>query len=47
MKGGLKGMQKNVLVVDDDEDLSYIISDMLESYGYNVLIAENVKCFAP
>ncbi len=34
-------MQKNVLVVDDDEDLSYIISDMLESYGYNVLIAEN------
>jgi Response regulators consisting of a CheY-like receiver domain and a winged-helix DNA-binding domain len=38
---GLKGMQKNVLVVDDDEDLSYIISDMLESYGYNVLIAEN------
>lgn len=41
MKGGLKGMQKNVLVVDDDEDLSYIISDMLESYGYNVLIAEN------
>lgn len=34
-------MQKNILVVDDDEDLSYIISDMLESYGYNVLIAEN------
>lgn len=34
-------MQKNILVVDDDKDLSYIISDMLENYGYNVLIAEN------
>ena len=30
-----------VLIIDDDEDLSFIISDMLESYGYNVTCAEN------
>lgn len=29
-------MQKNILIVDDDEDLSYIIADMLENYGYHV-----------
>lgn len=29
-------MQKNILIVDDDEDLSYIIADMLEDYGYHV-----------
>lgn len=32
-------MQKNILIIDDDEDLSYIISDMLESYGYHVTTA--------
>lgn len=32
-------MQKNILIIDDDEDLSYIISDMLESYGYHVTVA--------
>lgn len=27
---------KQILLIDDDKDLSYIISDMLESYGYQV-----------
>lgn len=34
-------LQKSILVIDDDEDLSYIISDMLESYGYTVTCAKN------
>lgn len=29
-------MQKNILIIDDDEDLSDIIADMLFSYGYGV-----------
>ncbi len=28
--------KKQILVIDDDTDLSYIISDMLEDYGYSV-----------
>lgn len=28
--------KKQILIIDDDEDLSFIISDMLESYGYAV-----------
>lgn len=40
-------MQKNILIIDDDEDLSFIISEMLESYGYDVTRAENrEKAFA-
>lgn len=31
--------QKQILIIDDDEDLSFIISDMLESYGYQVTCA--------
>ena len=27
---------KKILIIDDDEDLSFVIADMLESYGYNV-----------
>lgn len=27
-------VKKKILIIDDDEDLSLIISDMLESYGY-------------
>lgn len=27
--------KKQILIIDDDEDLSLIISDMLESYGYS------------
>ena len=29
-------MKKQILIIDDDEDLSMIISDMLEDYGYGV-----------
>lgn len=28
--------EKNILIIDDDEDLSLILTDMLESYGYCV-----------
>lgn len=31
--------EKNILIVDDDEDLSFIISEMLEGYGYSVTTA--------
>lgn len=34
-------MPKQILIIDDDEDLSFIISEMLESYGYGVTCAEN------
>lgn len=34
-------MEKNILIVDDDEDLSYIIADMLENYGYCVKCAKD------
>lgn len=36
-------MGKHILIVDDDEDLSFIISEMLESYGYEVSHAENAS----
>ncbi len=32
-------MKKNILIIDDDEDLSLIIADMLEGYGYGVTLA--------
>lgn len=31
---------KHILIIDDDEDLSLIISDMLESYGYQTICAK-------
>lgn len=31
----------NILIVDDDKDLSFIISEMLESYGYKVTCADS------
>ena len=31
----------NILIVDDDKDLSYIIAEMLEDYGYTVTKAES------
>ena len=34
-------MNKSILIVDDEEDLSFIISEMLENYGYQVSCAEN------
>ena len=33
--------KKQILIVDDDEDLSFIISDMLQGYGYTVTCAES------
>lgn len=38
-KGGDNMSQKHILIIDDDEDLSFIITDMLESYGYKVTCA--------
>ena len=32
---------KKILIIDDDIDLSFIISEMLKSYGYEVKTAEN------
>ncbi|MBP3854028.1 MAG: response regulator transcription factor [Ruminiclostridium sp.] len=34
-------MKRNILIIDDDSDLSMIITDMLESYGFGVTSAEN------
>ena len=34
---------KDILIVDDDKDLSFIISEMLTSYSYNVTCAESVE----
>lgn len=31
--------EKHILIIDDEEDLSFIISEMLESYGYKVSAA--------
>lgn len=36
-------MRKHILIVDDDEDLLFIIGEMLESYGYEVSRAENAS----
>ncbi len=32
-------MKRNILIVDDEEDLSFIMSQMLEGYGYEVSCA--------
>ena len=31
--------QKHILIIDDDRDLSFIISEMLSGYGYKVTCA--------
>lgn len=33
--------KKHILIIDDDNDLAMITSDMLEDYGYSVTCAEN------
>lgn len=33
--------QKQILMIDDDEELSMVISDMLENYGYRVTCASD------
>lgn len=35
--------EKRILIIDDDEDLSFIISEMLESYSYNVTCTGDTK----
>jgi CheY-like chemotaxis protein len=35
--------QKNILVVDDEEDLREILIDMLEDLDYNIVEASNGK----
>lgn len=34
-------MIRQILIIDDDDDLSFIISEMLESYGYGVTCASD------
>lgn len=36
-------MKNNILIIDDDADLSFVITDMLEGYGYKVTTAENAE----
>ena len=36
-------MRNSILIIDDDADLSFVISDMLEGYGYNVTAAETAE----
>ena len=36
-------MKRSVLIVDDDLDLSMVISDMLEDYGYSVETADSAE----
>lgn len=36
-------MRNSILIIDDDADLSFVISDMLEGYGYNVTTAETAE----
>ncbi|MBR6871970.1 MAG: response regulator transcription factor [Ruminococcus sp.] len=36
-------MRNNILIVDDDEDLTFVITDMLESYGYCVTSAASAE----
>ncbi|MBR6044600.1 MAG: response regulator transcription factor [Ruminococcus sp.] len=36
-------MKREILIIDDDPDLSLIISDMLESYGYGVTCAGSAQ----
>ena len=36
-------MKNNILIIDDDTDLSFVITDMLEGYGYKVTSAESAE----
>lgn len=39
MESAENNIYNKILIIDDDEDLSMIISDMLDSYGYSVTCA--------
>ncbi len=46
MGWGWKGIsveKKRILIIDDDTDLSAILSDMLENYGYETVCAETAQ----
>ena len=36
-------MDKELLIIDDDSDLSFVVSDMLEGYGYKVTCAGSAE----
>lgn len=36
-------MNRSILIIDDDEDLSFVITDMLESYDYKVTCAGSAE----
>lgn len=36
-------MRDSVLIIDDDEDLTFVITDMLEGYGYKVTSAASAE----
>lgn len=42
-KGDVIMAEKHILIIDDDEDLSLIISDMLQSYDYSVTCVPDGK----
>lgn len=37
----MNNLYNKILIIDDDEDLAFIISDMLEGYGYQVTWADS------
>ncbi|MBR2303929.1 MAG: response regulator transcription factor [Ruminococcus sp.] len=36
-------MKKQILIIDDDADLTFVITDMLESYGYSVTATQTAE----
>ena len=36
-------MKKQILIIDDDADLTFVITDMFESYGYSVTAAQTAE----
>ena len=38
-------MEYQILIVDDDKDLSWIIAEMLQDYGYKVLCAADSRSY--
>lgn len=40
---GVGKLRKRILIVDDDKDLSFIIGEMLEEHGYEVMCAYSIE----
>lgn len=36
-------MKRKILIIDDDKDLSMIVQDMLEDYGYQTILAQSAE----